>query len=114
MIPDKFNPMKIAELAKAGKELKNELLLANKEIEEMVIMAESTCQTVKVLCNGNGMIYEVIFNQDRLNSDTDVDLSEATTEAIKKVQSEAVIISAERRRKVTEKVGLPSDFNFNI
>ena len=114
MLPDKFNPMKIAELAKAGKELKSELLLANKEIEEMVIMAESSCQTVKVLCNGNGLISELIIDQEKVQSGEEVNLSKAATEALHKVQSEALIISVERRRKVTEKVGLPSDFNFNI
>lgn len=114
MILDKFNPKKIAELVSAGKELKSELLIANKEIDEMVIMAESSCQTVKVLCNGNGLINELIIDREKLNSNEEINLSAAATEAIKKVQSEALIISAERRRKVTEKVGLPSDFNFNI
>ncbi len=114
MIPDKFNPMKIAELVKTGKELKNDLLRANKEIEEMVIMAESSCQTVKVISNGNGLINEITINDAKLDSNDEIDLSRAATEAIKKVQSEALVIAAERRRKVTEKVGLPSDFDFNI
>ncbi len=114
MFKDKFNPLKLAEIARKGKEITKEMEIANKEIDQMVVSATSDCGNVKVSCNGRGKIFAVEVNPDACAPNLLPDLNQLITDTIVKGQNEASFIAAERMKRIVDNHDLPQNFNLNI
>ena len=114
MFGDKLNLSKIAEIAKKGKEVKKEMDIANKEIEQMVVSSSSDCGNVKVICNGRGKISVIEVNQEAMTEEEMKNLNEILTSTVSKAQHQAAFITEERMKKITSALGFNSSQDINF
>ncbi|MCY4445397.1 MAG: YbaB/EbfC family nucleoid-associated protein [Rhodobacteraceae bacterium] len=114
MFKEKFNFAKIAEIARKSKEVRKEMDIANKEIEQMVIASSSECGAVSVTCNGRGKIGSIELNLEALSSESPQYVNSLITKTVTQAQNHAAIIAEERMKKITETLGLPSSQALNF